>query len=61
MVKERRIDDKLVFICEVCGFGYLNRETAEKCEEWCKKTHSCSVEITKQAVYFPDPFKDSSA
>jgi len=41
----------------MCGLGYLDEETARKCEEWCKKTGTCSVEVTKKAVYFPNPFK----
>jgi len=53
LVKEKRIN-KLIFICGVCGLGYSDKETAEKCEEWCRKTGTCSIEITKKAVYFPD-------
>jgi len=34
--------------------GYAERETAQKCEDWCKKTGTCSLEITKKAVYFTD-------
>jgi len=54
LVKEKRINNKLIFICGVCGLGYSDKETAEKCEEWCRKTGTCSIEITKKAVYFPD-------
>jgi hypothetical protein len=54
MVKEKMIDHKILFLCEACGLGYKDKETAQKCEEWCRKTGSCNVEITKKAVYFPD-------
>ncbi|HKZ94791.1 MAG TPA: hypothetical protein VJ249_09475 [Candidatus Bathyarchaeia archaeon] len=57
MVKERKVDSKTIYLCEECGLGYSDRETAVKCEEWCRKTGTCSVEITKKAVFFPEPFK----
>ncbi|MEM1540854.1 MAG: hypothetical protein QXJ07_05680 [Candidatus Bathyarchaeia archaeon] len=52
-----------VYICGVCGLGYSDWEAAKKCEEWCEKMGTCSIEITKKAVYFPNlsekqnPFK----
>ena len=52
-MKEKKIDSKILFICEVCGLGYLEKEIAEKCEEWCTKTGTCNLEITKNAVYVP--------
>lgn len=52
MVKVK-VDNKSLFQCEVCDHGYLDRETAQKCEDWCGKTGNCSAEITKKAVYFP--------
>jgi hypothetical protein len=54
MVKEKRINDEILFLCEVCGLGYRNREIAEECEAWCRKTGTCSIEITRKAVYFPN-------
>jgi hypothetical protein len=57
-VKEKHIDNNLIFICDICGLGYLDKKTAEECEEWCRKTHTCSIEITKKAVYFPGISKD---
>jgi len=36
--------------CNECGFHYLNKRIAEKCEQWCKKNKSCNLEITKEAV-----------
>ncbi len=56
MVSEKTVDSKRLFTCDVCGFGYLDKETAQECEDWCRKTGTCSLEINKKAVYFPDPF-----
>lgn len=61
MVREKKLGDKTVFICGVCGLGYSDPETAEKCEEWCKKTGTCSIEITKKAVYFPNLFEKQNS
>ncbi len=54
MVKKKMLDDKVLFICEECGLGYLDSATAMECEEWCRKTGTCKVEITRKAVYFGD-------
>jgi|TARA_Y100000310_G_scaffold238535_1_gene241942 hypothetical protein len=50
MVKELNKDGKEYFQCEECSFFYEDRESAEKCEKWCKEKHSCNIEITKYAV-----------
>jgi hypothetical protein len=50
MVKKTLIDDREVFLCEVCGFGYLDEETSQSCQDWCSSHRSCSIEITKKAV-----------
>lgn len=36
--------------CKICKLSYEEKEWAEKCEEFCKKNHACSMEITKHAV-----------
>jgi hypothetical protein len=36
------------------GFGYKEKELAERCEDWCSETGTCSIEITEHAVYFPE-------
>ncbi|MEK6827792.1 MAG: hypothetical protein AABX78_00425 [Nanoarchaeota archaeon] len=38
------------YVCEECNFAYNDKATAMKCEDWCKKFHSCNVEITKHAI-----------
>jgi hypothetical protein len=57
VVREKKVGDQTLFLCEICGFGYLDRQTAEQCEDWCRETGTCSLEINKKAVYFPDPFR----
>jgi hypothetical protein len=44
---------KPAYICDACGFGYSDAKTALQCEEFCKKHRSCSIEITKKAIYRP--------
>jgi hypothetical protein len=61
LVREKKIDGKTVYLCGICGLGYLDLETARKCEEWCKKTGTCSIEITKKAVYFSGFFNKHNA
>ena len=50
MVSEREIKGKKYFFCSICGLAYLDRETAEKCEDWCGKHNSCNVEIIRKSV-----------
>ena len=50
MVKEVEKDGKVYFQCEDCKLLYDNREWTGKCESWCKKHHSCNIEITSHAV-----------
>lgn len=53
MAKEKEISKKKFFQCEICGHGYLDKETAIKCYLFCEKHETCSAKITKKAVYFP--------
>lgn len=55
MVSRREHEGETIFVCDLCGFGYRDRETAESCEEYCAEHHSCSIEITEKAVYMPEP------
>lgn len=50
MVKEVLKNGKKYYMCEACDMFYENRELAQKCEDFCNKYHSCSLEITKHAV-----------
>ncbi|MBI1978712.1 MAG: hypothetical protein HYS62_01465 [Candidatus Aenigmarchaeota archaeon] len=53
MVKVLKIKNKKVFACEICGFGYKDKATAQSCQNWCSESPSCNLQITKKAVYFP--------
>lgn len=50
MVKLIKKKNKKYFKCEACGFYYKDKKWAEKCEEFCNKNKSCSIEITKHSV-----------
>jgi hypothetical protein len=39
-----------LFQCEECGFKFKNKETAQKCEDFCKKYKSCNTELIKEAI-----------
>ncbi len=54
MVTEIIREEGRVFLCDVCGFGYNERETSEECEDYCRTYNSCSIKITEKAVYFPE-------
>ena len=53
MVKALDIKNKKIFACEICGFGYKDKGTAQACQNWCSKKPSCNLQITKNAIYFP--------
>jgi len=42
-----------VYQCEICELGYAELKTAEQCEEYCNAHGSCSLEITRKAIYRP--------
>jgi len=55
MVTEKKVVGQTIFICEICGLGYADRETAQKCEDWCgKNPETCNLQISQKAVYSPD-------
>ncbi len=43
-------DNQTLYQCEACGFHYFDKETAEKCEAWCREQNSCNLEIIKEAI-----------
>jgi len=53
MVDKIRKKGETIYICELCGFGYEQLETAEQCEEHCDLHGSYSPEIHKQATSKP--------
>ena len=50
MVKELRKNGETLYICEVCGLAYKEKELAEKCQSWCEQYHGCNLEIIQHAV-----------
>jgi len=50
MVKEVIKDSKKYYICEECSLAYVEKEWAQKCEDWCAKNKSCNLEITHHAI-----------
>jgi len=49
MVKVIQRDNTELYQCEECGFHYGDKDWAEKCEAWCRESHSCNIEITSHA------------
>jgi len=41
---------KEIYVCEICNFAYNKKELASRCEGWCRKHKSCSLEITKSSI-----------
>jgi len=41
------------WVCDECGFGYMEMETAQECERYCKTYGISSYVITKKAVLMP--------
>lgn len=39
-----------LFVCQECGYGYREREWAEKCEAWCHDHNSCNLEIIEHGL-----------
>ncbi|MDO8537612.1 MAG: hypothetical protein Q7S21_01885 [archaeon] len=38
------------FECNECGMKFKEKTWAQKCENWCKKHHTCHIEIIKHAI-----------
>ena len=54
MVSEKKVGNRIVFLCDICGLGYADKKTAQECEDYCRAHHdSCSAEISAKAVYVP--------
>jgi len=50
MVKEITKNGKKYYLCEACDMYYGERGIAKKCEDFCNKYKSCSLELTKHAI-----------
>lgn len=53
MVRRIEAEGKTIYICEACGLGYDDEETAKACQEYCSTHNACSLEITSKATYTP--------
>ncbi len=42
--------EKEYYQCGECGFQYVEKEWAEKCEAWCREHQSCNLEITSHGT-----------
>ncbi|HUO43246.1 MAG TPA: hypothetical protein VMU35_09735 [Methylomirabilota bacterium] len=53
MVRRFFHKERVIFLCEYCGFGYKDVETAETCEAFCGVHEGRSGKITRSALYTP--------
>jgi hypothetical protein len=61
MVNEVSWRGQTIYECEICGFGYLELETAERCEHYCYTHERASPKITEKAVRKPSARVDPIA
>ena len=50
---EPQDDGTRLFLCEFCGYGYEDIETAEACELHCGTRGFASAETRRRAVHIP--------
>lgn len=50
MVKIKKKDKEVYYVCEECGYLYKEKKWAKKCEAWCKEHQSCNLEILERGV-----------
>lgn len=50
MVEKIEYEGKEAFRCKACGFHYLKRADAEKCEDFCNEKGMCKSEITGKSM-----------
>jgi len=53
LVERRQSRYGMIYVCELCGFGYTDVEVAESCEEFCGTHGGYAVNITARAVFRP--------
>ncbi len=53
MVHSFEEQDRTIFVCDECGLGYVDKATAQECENFCKNNESCSLAIARKAIYHP--------
>ena len=53
MVERRHSRHGIIYVCELCGFGYTDVDAAESCEEFCGLHGRYAANITARAVFRP--------
>jgi hypothetical protein len=53
MVNEVSHKGRIIYACEVCGFGYADLETAERCEQYCFSHGHQSPKLAQKAIRRP--------
>jgi hypothetical protein len=53
MVSEKTTKKGTIYLCEICGFGYADVDTAERCEQYCSSHNKSSPMLTGRAIYKP--------
>jgi hypothetical protein len=53
LVTEIKHKNQTIYTCEICKLGYLDGQTANDCENFCRTHDACSLKITKKAIYKP--------
>jgi hypothetical protein len=61
VVNEAKWRGKTIYEYEICGFGYLELETAERCEHYCYSHEKGSMKITQKAIRKPSARVDPIA
>jgi len=61
MVNEVKWRGRTIYVCETCGFGYAELETAERCEQYCYSHETPSLRITQKAIRKPTAREDPIA
>ena len=50
MVNKAVSNNVVYYQCKECSFVYKEKQTAKKCENWCRENKSCNLEIIKKSV-----------
>jgi len=50
MVCQVHKNGERLYVCDVGGFAYKEGSWAEKCQDYCTRHGTCSLEITSHAV-----------
>ena len=51
MIFEIHSHDGVFYVCDRCGFAYGEKAYAKRCQSWCRKHRSCSLDIIRHALF----------